>query len=215
MRSAELDSREKYMRDLFAAEDEALLRIRQALREDGKEGINVGANEGRILQVLLKMTGARRVIEIGTLYGYSTLWMARALPEGGKITTLEAMPDHASRARELLEQTECADRIEIIEGDARASLKNIRGPFDVAFIDADKANYLHYLDWAEENVRPGGLIIGDNTYLFGKVFDANLADDSEPSVTAMRTFNRRLADKSKYASVLVPTSEGMTVAFKI
>lgn len=216
MRERDTSPATKYICETFAPEDACLQRIREALRADDKEGINVGPSEGKLLQVLLHLVGAKKVLEVGTLYGYSTLWMARALPENGQLISLEASPAHARRARELLDASEVAHRIEIIEGDARQSINKIEGPFDVAFIDANKDAYEDYLNWAERHVRKGGLIIGDNTFLWGEVYSEPPTNEkSSPSLVAMRNFNRRLADKTKYHSILIPTAEGLTVAQKI
>lgn len=207
-------SREEYIRALFGHETAAQKTARAALT-GAHDGISLHAEEARILQLLIRLSGARKIVEIGTLGGYSALAMTAALPEDGHIITLEKDPARAAIARR---HTAAESRIEIIEGDARATLAQIknRAPFDMIFIDADKLNYIHYLDWAEEHVRKGGMIIGDNTLLF----DAVWMQDRPPRVrdtalAAMRDFNRRLSDADKYLGIMIPTAEGMTIAQKL
>lgn len=214
MTSDIFNSREEYIRALFGHETAAQKTARAALR-GAHDGISLHAEEARILQLLIRLSGARKIVEIGTLGGYSALAMAAAMPEDGHIITLEK---DAARAAQARANTAQEKRIEIIEGDARATLLQIkdRAPFDMIFIDADKLNYTHYLDWAEEYVRKGGLIVGDNTLLF----DAVWMQERPPRVrdtalAAMRDFNRRLADADKYLGIMLPTAEGMTIAQKL
>ncbi|MCB0389994.1 MAG: O-methyltransferase [Bdellovibrionales bacterium] len=211
---------DEYINQLFAREDDALLKIREELRKDGKEGINVGPHEGKLLQFLVRAFQVKKIVEIGTLYGYSALWMARALPEDGKLHCLEIDPENYKKAKELLQASDVSNKVEIYLGDANSSLQSLtnEGPFDMVFIDANKAGYLEYLNWAEENVRPGGFIIGDNTFLFGNVFEQPIEvaiQANDKQIQVMREFNQRLADPTKYNSILIPTSEGMTIAQKI
>lgn len=214
MTSDIFNSREDYIRALFGHETAAQKTARATL-SGAHDGISLHAEEARILQLLIRLSGARRIVEIGTLGGYSALAMAAAMPEDGHIITLEK---DAARAAQARANTAQEKRIEIIEGDARATLLQIkdRAPFDMIFIDADKLNYTHYLDWAEEYVRKGGLIVGDNTLLF----DAVWMQERPPRVrdtalAAMRDFNRRLADADKYLGIMLPTAEGMTIAQKL
>ena len=353
-----------YIRALFAPESAATRAAREALEKQSPEflGIAVGAEEGRLLQLLIRMNGIRRVVEIGSLAGYSGLWMAEALPDDGEIHLIEHNPAHAALIRatlstfpsplegegqgggeecgwgkedrqyapqalthaqilrqqptdaeaklwqglnrkqagvrfrrqhpignyivdfvclkqklivevdgshhadsvhdkkrdayltqqgfqiqrfwnnEVLQQTEGVlekihqalnsppptpslkgrggmPRIHLHQGAALDILPTLSGPFDMVFIDADKLNYAKYLDWAEANVRQCGLIVGDNTLLFGHVWSETPPTSNDaPSKTAweaMREFNARLADPNKYHSVLIPTLEGMTIAVKL
>ncbi|MEM7138309.1 MAG: O-methyltransferase [Myxococcota bacterium] len=174
----------------------------------GMPEIQVGAAEGRTLQLLLTLVGARHVVEIGTLAGYSALWMARALPDDGHVWTLEADPAHAAVARESIAMAGEARRVTVIEGDAVDCLPELSpsGPFCAVFLDADKARYDLYGRWATEHLREGGLLIGDNAYLFG-----NLLDDSE-AAHAMRRFHQDMA--ADYLSVCVPTPDGLAVGIR-
>ncbi len=206
-----------YIRKLYAPQDALLASIDDMLRKLNIF-IHIGPEEGKLLQMLMVLHGTKTVVEIGTLAGYSAIWMARALPEGGHLYTLNKDPEHIHMARHFFDQSEVRDRITMLEGDARATLQTLtpQGPFDMVFIDADKQNYNHYLDWAEENVRPYGLIVADNTLLFGTIgLDAPPPDMTPSTWESMRRFGKRLADESKYFSTLIPTEQGMTVAVKL
>lgn len=215
MRDMTPQPRIQYIRDLFASEDTLLTDIREEL-ETSEFPIQIGAEEGKLLQVLIRLANVKSILEIGTHAGYSTIWMARALPEDGRIITLENSPSRADRARANFNKSEVKDKIVLVESDALAALASMHEKFDLIFIDADKINYLNYLDWAESHINVGGLIIGDNTYLFENVY----ADEPDKNVrlasfVAMKEFNRRLADQEKYCSIMLPTKEGLTVAMKI
>lgn len=206
-----------YIRRLYAPEDRLLTQMREELASAGMD-IHIGAEEGRLLQVLIHMHGVRSIVEVGTLAGYSAIWMARALTEGGRIVTLNKDPDHCAMARYYLSQCEVGNRITMLEGDAHLLLPMLRpqAPFDMIFIDADKISYPDYLDWAEENVRQGGLIVADNTLLFGAVCKPSAPADTPPATwDAMRRFNERLADPLRYYSVMIPTREGLSIAVKL
>lgn len=214
-----------YIRQVFAPETPALQSVRAAL-SDPADKISIAPQEGRLLQLLARLCHARKIVEVGTLGGYSALWMADALPEDGKIFTLEKDERRAEMAAKHFAAHDKAKKITLVTGDALESLPKLspEGPFDMVFIDADKQGYANYLDWAEKNVRKGGLIVGDNTFLFGTVWQAAPDKDAETSHgnalrmsawRAMRDFNARLADPERYQSILLPTAEGMTVAMKL
>jgi caffeoyl-CoA O-methyltransferase len=170
--------------------------------------IQLGPAEGRLLELLLRVAGARKVVEIGTLAGYSALWMARALPPGGHLWTIEADRRHAGVAAEVIGEAGLGDRVTIIADDAAEVLPKLSdsGPFCAVFLDADKGRYDIYGRWATENLRPEGLLIGDNAYLFGR-----LLDDSEDA-RAMRRFHEEMS--ANYMSVCVPTPDGMAVGVR-
>jgi len=201
-----------YIRQLFAPETPQLKTVRENTT-DKNDRISVHPEEGKLLQLLIKLAGVKTVVEIGTLLGYSALWMADALPDDGHIYTFEKDATRAARASTNLRQP----KITLITGDAVETLASIesRAPFDMVFIDADKLRYLRYLDWAEKHVRAGGLIVGDNTLLFDAVWrEAQTSRIRQTALTAMREFNQRLADPAKYTAILLPTAEGMTIALK-
>ena len=225
----------EYIRSLYAPHD-ALLDAICAELERENMAIQISAEEGRLLQLLIAMNNVKTIVEIGTLAGYSTIWMARALPKDGHIYTINRDAKHIKMAKNNFAKCECGEKITMLEGDAHKILStisfachsheggNLKIPayagmtkkLDMVFIDADKISYNDYLDFAEKNLRAGGLIVADNVLLGGSV-----ADDSPPSnhrIAApttwnnMRKFNERLADKSKYNSTIIPTSDGLTVA---
>ena len=210
--------RERYMTEAFPIEDEILRSIRKALVNDTMDGIQVGESDARLLQFLARLSGARTVVEVGTLYGYSTWCWARALPADGVVYSVDVSEEHHAKARELLLKAPEWSKIKLVTGDGRLKLKEIEGngPFDVVFIDANKAAYLDYLDWAEKNVRVGGVIIGDNTFLFDSLYglsrDPNIGEKQK---AVMREFNQRLANPERYNSAIIPTAEGITVAQRL
>lgn len=206
-----------YIRKLYAPQDALLTAIDKTL-EQRQMAIQVGPEEGKFLQLLIGLHGVKTVVEVGTLAGYSAIWMARALPESGHIHCIEKDATHAAIAREFFALSEVQDKITLHEGDARKKLSDLTlmAPFDMIFIDADKIHYNEYLDWAEDNVRQGGLIVADNTLLFGMVSNDTPPDDIAPTTWQnMRRFNERLADSERYFSIMLPTQEGMTVAVKL
>jgi predicted O-methyltransferase YrrM len=205
----------KYIRDVFAHEDEALSHIGENLPEEERR-MQIGPDEGKILYTLARMVGAKKIVEIGVLNGYSSVWLARALPEEGRLYSLEKNYKRFEPSRESFKACGVADKVELIEGDALDSLKKIenQGPFDIVFIDADKCNYCNYLDWAERNVRKGGLIIGDNAFFFGAVYGEPPRDFNPDTIKVMKEFNLRLGNPKKYSGIMLPTAEGLTVAVK-
>ena len=207
----------QYISALFAEEDQHLLRAKNAALELGVERMMVSPVEGKLLYTLLKIHGARNVVEVGGLTGYSAIWMARALPEDGRLFSLELDATHAEIARDTFEKAGLGQKIKVVQGDAVQMLAQIEkhGPFDAIFIDANKAAYPDYLAWAEKHLRIGGLVMGDNTFLFGQVWkDSPDEGVSWTMLKAMKDFNARLADPVLYDSILVPTVEGLTIAVK-
>lgn len=188
--------------------DSGLSRAFEAPAAHGMPEIQLGAAEGRLLEVLLRLVGARKVVEIGTLAGYSALWLARALPEDGHVWTLEADTHHAAVAREVIAEAGDSEKVTVVEGDALEILPKLRdfGPFCAVFIDADKARYDRYGRWATANLRAGGLLLGDNAYLFG-----HLLEDREDAA-AMRRFHEEMA--AHYRSLCIPTPDGLAVGVK-
>lgn len=201
----------RYVAETFAPEDDTLRELRAAIGAEGLPEIYISPDEGRLLQVLLRAVGARRVLEIGSLGGYSAIWMGRALPEDGMLISLEIESRHAELARRFIERAGLSDRVEVRVGDAHELLEGLDDevPFDAVFIDADKRGYPAYLDWAVEHVRSGGLIIGDNALWNGRVVEQ---DAEDPDVIAIQKFNRRMATDPNLVSIIVPTRDGVAVA---
>lgn len=198
----------EYVHRTHGAHDAGLERAFRAPDRESMPAIQVGQGEGRLLEILLRLINARRVVEIGTLAGYSAIRAARALGDGGRLWTIELLPAHAEVARRNIEAAGAAERIEVIVGEALAQLPCLEqhGPFDAVFIDADKENYDNYGRWSLRHLRPGGLLIGDNAYLFGR-----LLEDS-PAGRAMRRFHEEAAEACD--SVCVPTPDGLLVGIK-
>ncbi|MGB5546899.1 MAG: O-methyltransferase [Polyangiales bacterium] len=190
-------------------DDRALARAFEAPARHGMPEIQLGPSEGRLLELLLRLVNARKVVEIGTLAGYSALWMARALPAGGHLWTIESDPKHAGVAAELIGEAGLGDRVTIIRDDAAEILPKLSdsGPFCAVFLDADKGRYDLYGRWATENLRTGGLLIGDNAYLFGRLLEQG------DEAAAMRRFHEEMA--LHYDSVCVPTPDGLAVGVKL
>lgn len=203
-----------YIQGLFPPDD-ALLYALESSEREGLPQINVSPNEGRLLYVIALMCGARKILEIGTLGGFSTINLARALPAGGRLTTLEYSPKHAEVARANIERAGLSDAVEVRVGAAIDTLAEIErageGPFDLFFIDADKATYPAYLDWAIRLSRPGSVILGDN--LIRRVI-VPTTDDTDGQAIAQ--FNRRLAEDPRLESIILPimreTVDGIGIA---
>ena len=172
-----------YARELVVRPDPSYQAVYDASRAAGLPDIAISPAEGKQLQILAQMCGAKRILEIGTLGGYSSLWLARALPPGGALTTLEYDPHHAEVARANLAEAGVADRVTVMIGAALDLLPRLAGPFDFCFIDANKDGYPDYFRWAVKLSRPGSVIVADNVVRKGEVIDA---DSTEPAVTGVR-----------------------------
>lgn len=195
-----------YVNRVHASHDDGLTRAFAV--PEGIPAIQVGPSEGKLLSLLLKLVGARKVVEVGTLVGYSAIHIARALPADGHLWSVEYHRNHADVARANLAAAGLADRATVVVGAGREVLPTLEshGPFDAVFIDADKENYEHYGRWAVDHLRPGGLVLGDNSYLFGE-----LMDDSARG-RAMRAFHELVA--AACDSVCIPTPDGLVLGVK-
>jgi caffeoyl-CoA O-methyltransferase len=210
-----LEEIDGYIEDLFATSDEVLEATLKDSRRGGLPEINVSPNQGRLLRLLVEISGVRRILEIGTLGGYSAVHLARGLPEDGKLISLEIDEHHADVARNNIERAGLSDKVEVRVGDAHELLtgliENDEGPFDLIFIDADKEGYPDYLDASMRLVRPGSLIIGDNTIRGGTVLDPQ-----EETARATREFNRHIAEDARLFGIVLPLIrehiDGMTIA---
>jgi predicted O-methyltransferase YrrM len=173
--------------------------------------MQVAPEQGQFLQLLVKLTGARRCLEIGTFTGYSALAMALALPRDGKIVCCDLSADWTAIARRYWKRARVEKKIDLRLGPALATLKGLRGRFDIAFIDADKANYQRYYERCLKLLRRGGLILIDNTLWYGRVIDRR---DRSIDTRAIRAFNRRLHRDRRVELSLVPIGDGLTLALK-
>ena len=211
-RLAEVNPYQAYLRDLFHSDDADLSRLQAEAEAEGLPKISIGPEQGKFLQLLVQLTGARKALEIGVLGGYSGAWIARALPEGGKLIGLELEQKHADFACMQWKRMGLADRIEVLVGPALDSLPRLAGeaPFDLIFIDADKGNYPAYLDYAIRYSRPGTVILGDNVHMGGGVVDPERQDSEW--VQGMRSFARTLSKDERLMSTVVPYSDGLAMA---
>ena len=179
---------------------------RAANQKAGLPAIDVSRLQGKFLELLVRISGSRRALEIGTLGGYSTLWLARALPEGGKIVTLELDPHHAEVARENLRSAGMLDRVDLRIGRATDSLSALENspsaPFDLIFIDADKRSYPKYLEWSLKLSRPGTVIVADNVVRDGKVVDAA---SNDPDIQGVRRFTEQVAAEPRLSATVLQT----------
>jgi predicted O-methyltransferase YrrM len=193
-----------YIERLFASEDDVLREARAEMEREGVPRINVSPTEGKMLHLLVLLTGARRILEIGTLGGYSAIWLARALPADGKLISLELDSHHAEVSRRNLERAGMANRVEVRVGPAAKTLTQMRqsgeAPFDVVFIDANKDGYPEYLDLVLPLTRMGGTILADNT-LSGSILDPGSDSD-------IARYNAAVSSHPDLVSVILPVLRG-------
>lgn len=206
-----------YVHDHSLRDDEILRELRAVTRElPGGKAMQVPADEGQLLALLVALTGARRVLEVGTFTGYSTLCMARALPPSGELITLDIEERWPEIGVEYWKRAGVADRIAVRIGPAAATLANLSteygpGSFDLAFIDADKTGYPHYYEYALALLRPGGLVVVDNTLYFGRVLDETATD---PETAGVRALNGILHRDERVDISMLPVADGVTLARK-
>lgn len=209
---------DRYISDLFKDEDESLRVVDKSISENNIPAISISPNQGKFLQLLARLAQSKKILEIGTLAGYSTIWLARALPKDGKLITLEYDLKHAKVARQNIDRAGVGHLVDIRTGKAIDLLPVLKaegvGPFDMIFIDADKAPYKEYFDWSLQLSRPGTLIIADNVIRDGKVLDKNSTDEM---VTGVQRFNEALAanpavDATIFQTVGSKDHDGMAIA---
>jgi len=197
---------DRYITDLFVPLDPALDAALADSAAAGLPEINVAPNQGKLLMLLAQIQGARHILEIGTLGGYSTIWLARALPPGGRLITLEADPAHAAVAAGNIARAGLSEAIEMRVGPALETLPRLaaegRGPFDLVFIDADKPSNPDYLAWSLKLTRRGSLIIADNVVRDGAVANPRSRD---PSILGIRRFNERVAADPRLSATAIQT----------
>lgn len=203
----------QYIQSLFVQQDQAQVYTLEDSRQQGLPAISVNPEEGRFIQLLVRASGGNKALEIGTLGGYSGIWIARGLGPGGKLYTLEKDPRHAAVAQEHFHRAGVADRIDIRLGDAHHSLSALAGeaPFDFVFIDAEKSGYPDYYSWAIEHLRIGGIVAAHNALRGGAVFDPTNQDET---VLALRNFNQQVAADIRVLSSIYPAGDGTLVAVR-
>jgi predicted O-methyltransferase YrrM len=207
----------RYVEERFAPLDPVLARNLDAAHTAGLPTINVSAGQGKLLYLLAKIAGARRVLEVGTLGGFSTTWLARALPAGGRVVTLEVDPAHADVARRNLEGAAPGVTIDVRVGDAAEALRDMierREPaFDLVFIDADKSRYVLYLDLALQVSHSGTVILADNVIRHGVVMDETTADEN---ARGARAYNAAISSHPRLETIVLPilrdTVDGLAIS---
>ncbi len=202
---------ERYITELFAAEDPILSKIRARHESEKLPAINVSPEEGKLLHLLLLLIQAKHVLEIGSLGGYSGVWLARALPADGKLVTIERDPKHARIAREAFAAAGLQDRIELIEGPALDVLPTLKPGFDAVFIDADKEPLPHYFAWGMKLLRRGGLLLCDNAFFHGAAVDPN---DDSPNAEGVRKFNELASRDPRLVATIIPVRDGLVIGVK-
>lgn len=203
---------ERYVTELFAAEDPVLAKIRERHQSEKLPAINVSPEEGKLLHLLLRLIQAKHVLEIGTLGGYSGVWLARALAPGGMLTTIERESKHAAIAREAFAAAGLQDRIRLIEGAALDILPTLSPGFDAVFIDADKEPLPRYFDWGMRLLRKDGLLLCDNAFFHGAAVDPK---DTSSAGAGVRRFNELAARDPRLLATIVPVRDGLVVGIKV
>ncbi|MEI9943866.1 MAG: O-methyltransferase [Chitinophagaceae bacterium] len=209
---------DNYISDLFEGDDKDLIAAEKLIEEKNIPQISISPNQGKFLQLMAKLCNAKKILEIGTLGGYSTIWMARALPAGGKLITLELDPVHAAVAQENIDRAGLKNVVDIRIGKAIDILPKLKeenaGPFDMIFIDADKPPYTEYFEWALKLSKPGTLIIADNVIREGKILSKISPDEM---VEGVKRFNAALAANKAVDATIIQTvgtkeHDGMALA---
>ncbi|MGO9258886.1 MAG: O-methyltransferase [Bryobacteraceae bacterium] len=206
-----------YIRSVTLREPEPLKRLREETEDHSHASMQTSPEQGQFLQLLARLTGARKALEIGVFMGYSSTWVALALPPGGKVVACDVSPEYTARARRTWQEAGVEDRIELNLAPALETLDRLiaegqAGTFDFAFIDADKAGYCDYYDRTIALLRPGGVLAADNVLWHGLVADTN---DHDPETEAIRAFNRKLHADARVTLGIVPLGDGLTVLCKL
>jgi predicted O-methyltransferase YrrM len=207
------DQLSQYINDLFVKQDDVLHQIQANIPKQGLPEISIQPEEGRFLQFLVKAIGAKLVIEIGTLGGYSGVWLARGLSPEGKLITIEMDSQNAAVAREHFKMAGLQEIVDVRVGVALNILDKLsnKGPFDFVFIDADKPGYPAYLDWSIENLRVGGIVAVHNAFRGGSIVDPK---NLEKTTLDMRSFNKRMANEPRLISTIFPAGDGTIIGVK-
>lgn len=203
---------DRYVTELFAAEDPILAKIRARHAAEGLPEINVSPEEGKLLHLLLLTIQAKRVLEIGALGGYSGVWLARALPAGGELTTIEKDPKHARVAREAFDMARLHGRVRLLEGAALDVLPTLHPGFDAVFIDADKEPLPQYFEWGMKLLRRGGLLLCDNAFFHGAAVNPS---DTSGNALGVRKFNELAARDRRLVATIIPVRDGLLVGVKL
>ncbi|MDF2964031.1 MAG: methyltransferase [Paenibacillus sp.] len=202
---------EQYVESLLE-QDEQLVNVKEGIRAKGMPEISIAPGYGKLLTLLVKMTGAKRILEIGALGGYSGICLARGFGAEGKLISLELKQEYAEVAQRHLREAGLGDKVEYRIGEALNNLEQLGAEgqrFDVFFIDADKGNYPNYLEWAIKLANPGAIILGDNTLMHGRSMDPQ---EKGNAVTKMRMFNEGITGDPRLEGVILPAYDGLAIA---
>ena len=199
---------DRYLTGVLVPPDPVLDDALRACAEAGMPAAEVSPTQGKLLQLLARLAGARRILELGTLGGYSSIWLARALPDGGRLVTLEADPGYAEVARSNIARAGLSAVVELRVGPALETLPELDGPFDLIFIDADKTNYVNYYEATLPLLADDGVIVVDNALSDGDVVDAANARES---VQAIHALNERVRDDPRVENALLTVRDGMNL----
>ena len=205
---------EAFCVETFGPEDETLLSIRTDAETEGFPPIAITAMDGQVLSLLVSAANTKRAVEIGTLGGYSALWIARAMQPGGMLDCFELEVRRAQFALEHITRARPAVTVSLHIGPALDHLNEVLGPVDFVFIDADKENYPHYLEWAARNLRSGGIVAIDNSFAWGDLLDPAKAPRPEEAEGIRKTVENLSKDK-RFRSCMIPTNEGMAVGVRV
>lgn len=208
----------KYVQEIFQPVDAELQRIIDRTKAANMPEIQLSGMDGRHLEILARLRRPEKIVEIGVLAGYSAVCLLRGAGPRAKLFALEKESSFAEVARASFVDCNVSSQVEIHVGDALGNLGNIteQGPFDMVFIDADKKNYPQYLDWAIANTKSGSVVIGDNTFAFGTIYEQNLENKNSREIAeALRAFNAKIADRDLFTGTIFPTGEGLTVGVRV
>jgi len=201
----------RYVTELFAVEDPILAAIRGRHDQLGLPPIHISPDEGKLLHVLLRAVAATNVLELGSLAGYSGVWLARALPPDGRLTTVERDARHAALARRAFAEAGLERTVRLLEGAALEILPTLTPGFDAVFVDADKEPLAQYFEWSVRLLRRGGLLLCDNAFFHGAVIDPT---DHSRAAEGVRAFNRLAASDPRVTSAVAPIRDGLVIGVK-
>ena len=217
-------NKKQYYENTFGQEDSLLLEIRKKAEQEGIEYMSLSSADAHILQCLTQISKSKKAVEVGGLYGCSAVHIARGLQPEGQVFSLDMDQKRQKISQDLLQGTPEFSKIKWISGDAHQTLNSLKseGPFDLLFIDADKAGYLDYLNWAEKNLKMGGILVADNTFLFDTLYTPEpelsqlrkLHNVSPQAEQVLKDFNKRITSSSYWKGAMIPTEDGMSVAVK-
>ena len=216
MRENDFLERVAYIEDLLGLHDQEMDSVYNSC-SDGRRNIQISPLEGAILEVLVRSIGAKVVVEIGSLFGYSAIWMARGLESDGTVFSIDHSQDHCKIARQNYDAMGMGGRVTQLCGNGVESLRLVESnaPVDFLFIDADKGGYMSYLAWGEKHVRKGGMIVAHNVLLSNSVYsDFPERKISKRSSGVMKDFNAAVANRGKYSTVVLPIFDGMSISYK-